>query len=51
MGVCFNCAAAESIIDEGLDMFDKGIDGKNIPAKTAMEKLQLLIKKGWNKNE
>lgn len=44
--VCFDCADAESIIAEGLDMFDKGINGKNEPAKTSMEKVQLLIQKG-----
>jgi hypothetical protein len=47
MGVCFDCADAESIIAEGVDMWDKGIDGKEEPAKTAMDKLQFLISKGW----
>ena len=46
-GVCFDCADAESIIYEGLDMYDKGKNGTNEPAKTALEKLQLLIAKGW----
>jgi hypothetical protein len=46
--VCFDCADAESIIAEGLDMFDKGINGKDEPANTAMEKVQLLIAKGWH---
>jgi len=46
-GVCFDCADAESIISEGLDMWDQGIDGKEEPAKTALEKVQLLIQKGW----
>lgn len=48
LGACWKCAEAESIIAEGLDMRDKGLGGKNgIPAKTAMEKLKLLIQKGW----
>jgi len=47
MLVCFDCAEAESIIDEGLDMYDKGKNGTKDPANTSMEKLQLLIEKGW----
>lgn len=47
-GVCFSCADAETIIGEGLDMYDNGIDGKKEPAKTALEKVQLLIQKGWH---
>lgn len=27
-GVCFRCATAESIIDEGVDMYDKPIEKK-----------------------
>lgn len=54
--ICFDCADAESIIFEGTDMWDKGVGSDNkstfkgergIPAKTAMEKLRLLIEKGW----
>lgn len=41
MGVCWECAEAESIILEGKDMYDDG------NTKTAMEKLKMLIKKGW----
>lgn len=41
MGVCWKCAEAESIIAEGKDMYDKG------NAKTAIEKLKMLIEKGW----
>lgn len=49
-GGCFDCAEAESIIDSGLDMWDKGINGeKNIPAENASEKLKILISKGWIK--
>ena len=41
MGVCWECAEAESIIADGTDMYDKG------NAKTAMEKLKMLIARGW----
>ena len=47
LGSCFDCADAESIIAEGLDMWDKGIDGKEDQAKTSMDKLKLLTQKGW----
>jgi predicted ATP-dependent serine protease len=49
IGVCWDCAEAESIIDDGTDMRDNGtvIDGERRPAKTAMEKLKLLIERGW----
>lgn len=47
-GGCWDCADAEAVIDEGLDMYDKGIDGQpNVPAKSAGQKLKLLINKGW----
>ncbi len=44
IGVCWDCANFESIIDEGVNMNDIGlqIEGKNIPAKTARQKLILL---------
>lgn len=46
LGVCWECAEAESIIGEGKDMYDKG------NAKTAMDKLKMLISKGWtNQND
>lgn len=48
IGYCFDCADAESIIDEGLDMFDKGLNNTKIAAKTPMEKLLLLKQKGWD---
>ena len=51
LGHCWDCAEAESIIEDGTDMRDKGIfdNGTDRPAKTAMEKLRLLIEKGWSK--
>jgi len=49
MQVCFACADAESIIAEGLDMWDKGKNGINKPCKTPMDKLEFLIQKGWHK--
>ena len=41
MGYCFDCVEAESIIVDGKDMYEKG------NAKFAMEKLKMLIEKGW----
>ena len=49
MGVCWDCAQAESIIADGLDMYDTGPSGGNTPAETAMEKLLFLISLGWRK--
>lgn len=47
LGVCFDCANAESIIGTGSDMYDVGVDGTDKPAKSALLKLQMLIKSGW----
>ena len=47
--VCWYCAEAESIIDEGLDMFDKGLSNDNTPATSAMDKVRLLIARGCMK--
>jgi len=48
MGVCWDCAEAEEIIANGVDMYDKGPDGDvKKPASTSMDKLRFLIKKGW----
>ena len=53
---CWECANAESIIAEGLDMYDKGLGSdrretfagnKGTPATTPGDKLRLLIEKGW----
>jgi len=41
VGHCFDCVEAESIITEGKDMRDNG----NV--KTSLEKLKMLIEKGW----
>ncbi len=44
LGVCWDCANFESIISEGVDINDKGLqkDGKNTPAITVREKMLLL---------
>lgn len=47
MGVCFDCAEAEEIIQNGIDMFDKPPKGQTEPAGSAMKKLKFLIEKGW----
>lgn len=49
IGGRWNCAEAETIIDEGLDMRDKGIGESDEPAKYAGDKLRLLIEKGWRR--
>lgn len=49
MGHCWDCATAESIIDDGTDMYDIDINGvtDGEGSKTAMKKLEFLVKKGW----
>jgi hypothetical protein len=48
MGYCFDCVEAESIIQEGRDMYDEELSREE---KTGMSKsmanLKFLIKKGW----
>lgn len=44
MGYCFDCVEAESIIVEGLDMYDKEIPTKN-GLTNGMSKLQHILKK------
>ena len=44
-GVCWECATAESIILDGVDMRDVGYMGR--PARTALEKLSMLVERGW----
>lgn len=52
MGVCFDCVEMESIIATGLDMYDRGLDkAQDVPAKTAMDKLKLLVQKGFIKTK
>jgi hypothetical protein len=47
-GGCFDCAEAEAIIDEGLDMKDVGVGGEKDKAATYPgEKLKMLIERGW----
>ena len=46
LGVCWDCAQAESIIAEGLDMNDKSLTGE--PAKSPLEKVKLLLARGWH---
>ncbi len=50
-GHCWECAEAESIIADGTDMYDTGMvfGEEERPAKSPMEKLLFLIKKGWHK--
>ncbi|MCK5128109.1 MAG: hypothetical protein KAR42_17770, partial [candidate division Zixibacteria bacterium] len=45
MGVCWRCVESESIIETGLDMNDKGLANDSVPAKSAMDKLRLLLKR------
>jgi hypothetical protein len=49
-GVCFDCADAESVIVEGVDMWDKEIP-KIEGLSTSLSKLQYILKKfGITKN-
>lgn len=48
LGVCWDCAQAESIIAEGLDMDDKSLTGN--PALSPREKVLLLLARGWHHN-
>lgn len=47
MGVCFDCAEAQSIMVSGKDMYEKGKGGIELPCKEVTERLRMLIKKGW----
>lgn len=55
-GYCFDCAEAESIIRDGVDMYDRGrggdenikfVKGNGNVASTALEKVAFLVEKGW----
>lgn len=45
--VCFDCADAESIIEDGTDMYDKGMDSDPVIGSVSLKKLQYLHEKGW----
>ena len=47
LGVCWQCIEAESIIGEGLDMYNKGLNHDNTPVTTAMDKVRLLVARGY----
>jgi hypothetical protein len=50
-GVCFDCVDAESVIVEGVDMWDKEIP-KIEGLSTSLSKLQYILKKfGITKNQ
>lgn len=50
-GICFDCADAESVIVEGVDMWDKEIP-KIEGLSTSLSKLQYILKKfGITKNQ
>jgi len=46
LGVCWRCVEAESIIDKGLDMRDKGLSNDSTPAVSAIDKVRLLVARG-----
>jgi hypothetical protein len=48
MGYCFDCVEAESIIQEGRDMYDEELSREEKTGMSkSMAKLKFLIKKGW----
>ena len=47
MGVCFDCAEAQTIMVSGKDMYEKGEGGIEFPVKECTERIRMLIKKGW----
>jgi len=49
-GVCWHCAEAESIINDGTDMYDKGPGISSTPAKTSLQRLKFLVERGWMYN-
>jgi len=49
MGFCFSCADAQSIIADGVDMYDdEDHIGTQIPASEANARLKKLIENGWS---
>ena len=52
--VCWDCATAESIIEDGVDMNGNDAEGNKRESGvyyTSMEKLQFLIKIGYKKQK
>lgn len=48
MGFCFACAEAQSIIADGVNMYDKEDHiGTQIPASEANARIKKLIECGW----
>lgn len=45
--LCRSCAVAQSIIVDGLDLQDQGLNGAD-PAHSVEDKLRLLIENGWH---
>jgi hypothetical protein len=43
-GFCFDCAETESVLEEGVDMYDKEIP-KQEGMSTSMSKVQYILKK------
>jgi len=48
-GVCFECAEIQTIIVDGTDMYDKGLDDGDEPALKSLQKVKLLRQKGFVK--
>jgi hypothetical protein len=50
-GICFDCAAAESVIMDGTDMYDKPIERQE-GLSTALSKVQYILRMfGVTKNK
>lgn len=49
MGICWDCATAESIIGQGMDMFDKPmpVAEHNTQYSESLNQIKFLILKGW----
>ena len=47
-GFCYDCVEAESIIEEGRDMYDEELSREEKAGMSkSMAKVKFLIKKGW----
>lgn len=52
IGICWDCAVAECIVGDGVDMFDKTFPhAERIPYSEAMNRVKFLISKGWKPPE